>query len=118
MGTIENHEGLNGFGGMMIGLVAGTVLGATLGMIFAPKSGAQLRSELGERAGKLANQASKGYRKAADAASGWADKSMRTGRGAYERTREAVSRGADEAERYVREVADEAASKVAEPRLS
>ena len=87
----------------VMGLLTGTVLGAGLGMLFAPKAGSELRTQLKEEAGHLANQASEGYRRAANTASEWVDKGREKGRDMYDRTREAVSRGADEAERYVRE---------------
>ena len=57
------NEGGNG-GTFVMGLLAGTVLGASLGMLFAPKAGSELRSQLSEKAGNLANQAKDGYTKA------------------------------------------------------
>jgi gas vesicle protein len=93
-----DNEG-GGGGSFVMGLLTGTVLGAGLGMLFAPKSGSELRSQVAEQAGNLANTASEGYRKASEAAGSWAEK----GRDAYDRARDAVGRGADEAQRYVRE---------------
>jgi gas vesicle protein len=87
----------------VIGLLTGAALGAGLGMLFAPKSGSDLRNQLSEQAGSLANAASEKYRKATEAASGWADR----GREAYDKTRDAVSQGADEAQRFVRDTASE-----------
>jgi gas vesicle protein len=83
----------------VMGLLTGTVLGAGLGMLFAPKSGSELRSQVAEQAGNLANTASEGYRRASEAAGSWAEK----GRETYDRARDAVGRGAEEAQRYVRE---------------
>src|SRR5205823_2167667 len=83
----------------VMGLLTGTVLGAGLGMLFAPKSGSEMRNQISELAGNLANTASEGYRKASESASQWADR----GKDLYEKTRDAVSRGADEAQRYVRD---------------
>jgi gas vesicle protein len=93
-----DNEG-GGGGSFVMGLLTGTVLGAGLGMLFAPKSGSELRSQVAEQAGNLANTASEGYRRASEAAGGWAEK----GREAYDKARDAVGRGADEAQRYVRE---------------
>jgi gas vesicle protein len=93
-----DNEG-GGGGSFVMGLLTGTVLGAGLGMLFAPKAGSELRSQVAEQAGNLANTASEGYRRASEAAGGWAEK----GRDAYDKARDAVSRGADEAQRYVRE---------------
>src|SRR5262245_7156074 len=106
-----DNEG-GGGGSFVMGLLTGTVLGAGLGMLFAPKSGSDLRNQISEQAGNLANSASDGYRKASEAASDtyrrasetageWADR----GREMYDKTREAVTRGTEEAQRYVRDVA-------------
>jgi hypothetical protein len=45
----ENEGG--GGGSFVMGLLTGTVLGAGLGMLFAPKSGSELRNQLSEQAG-------------------------------------------------------------------
>src|SRR3954462_1066794 len=95
-----DNEG-GGGGSFVMGLLTGTVLGAGLGMLFAPKSGSELRNQISEQAGNIANTASDGYRKATDAASEgyrrasetageWADR----GREMYDKTRDAVNRGA------------------------
>src|SRR2546426_12320365 len=62
----ENEGG--GGGSFVMGLLTGTVLGAGLGMLFAPKSGSELRNQLSEQAGNLANTASEGYRRATETA--------------------------------------------------
>jgi gas vesicle protein len=94
----ENEHG-GGGGSFVMGLLTGTVLGAGLGMLFAPKAGSELRSQLGEQAGKVSKTASEQYRRATEAASGLADR----GRDAYDKTRDGVAKGADEAQKYVRE---------------
>ena len=90
----ENEGG--GGGGFMMGLLTGTVLGAGLGMLLAPKAGSELRGAIGEQARNIGSMASEQYRKASDAASGWGEK----GREFVDRAREAVSRGAEEARGY------------------
>ena len=115
-----DNEGSGG-GSFVMGLLTGTVLGAGLGMLFAPKAGSELRGKLSEQAGHLANSASEQYRHAREAAGGWAekgremyqkasdkgreayDKATEKGRETYDKAREAVNRGADEAQRYTRE---------------
>lgn len=82
-------------GGFIMGLLTGTVLGAGLGMLFAPKRGAELRGQLSESAGNLSRAASDQYQRVASAASSVAEK----GREVYDKAREAVSRGAQEVER-------------------
>src|ERR1700674_4636976 len=89
----DNHEGGGSF---VMGLLTGTVLGAGLGMLFAPKAGSELRDQLSEQAGTLANTASDQYRRANEVAGELIDR----GRDAYDKARDAVSRGADEAQRY------------------
>ena len=51
----EEHEGGGGF---MMGLLTGTVLGAGLGMLLAPKRGSELRTQIGEGASSLGRRAS------------------------------------------------------------
>src|SRR5437016_8715708 len=99
------NEG-NGGSRFVMGLLTGTVLGAGLGMLFAPKSGSEMRNQISEQAGNLANTASEGYRKASESASQWADR----GKDLYEKTRDAESRGADEAQRYVRDATSSGSS--------
>ena len=115
-----DNEG-NGGGSFVMGLLTGTVLGAGLGMLFAPKAGSELRGQLTEQAGQLANTASEQYRRASEAATGWAEKgreaydkaadkgreayekAAEAGRETYDKARDAVSKGTDEAQRYMRD---------------
>jgi gas vesicle protein len=86
----------SGGGGFMMGLLTGTVLGAGLGMLLAPKAGSELRGALGEQARTWGNAASEQYKKASDAAGTWAER----GREMVDKARDAVSRGADDARSY------------------
>jgi gas vesicle protein len=97
------NEG-NAGGSFVMGLLTGTVLGAGLGMLFAPKPGSELRNQLTEQASNLANQAQGGYQKASEAAGQWAER----GKEAYGKAREAVTKGAEDAQRYVRDTASSA----------
>src|SRR6185295_6394587 len=92
MAEFDRYDNGSG-GGFVMGLLAGTVLGAGLGMLLAPKAGSELRGAIGEQARNLGNKASEQYRRASDSASGWAEK----GRDFVNQAREAVSRGAEEA---------------------
>ncbi len=103
----------------MMGLFTGTLLGAGLGLLLAPKSGSELRRQLRTQAGDLADTAEAGYRQAADAAGDLADRGRElvergrdAGRDAYNRTRDAVSKQADEAQRYVRDTVANATDSV------
>ena len=86
----------SGNGGFMMGLLTGTVLGAGLGMLLAPKAGSELRGAIGEQAKNLGNAASEQYKKASEAAVTWAER----GRDMVDKAKEAVTRGADEARGY------------------
>ena len=116
----------NGGGGtFVLGLLAGAVLGAGLGMLFAPKAGSELRNQLSEQAGVLANQVQKGYRKVTADAGQWAEKGTEAagewaerGKDMYGEARQAVSRGAEEAQKAVRDAAGTVSAAVGGPRLS
>lgn len=79
----DRFEKEEGGGSFLMGLLAGTVLGAGLGMLFAPKAGLELRSQLGEQAGKLKSTANDGYQQATEKVSQLVDR----GREAYDRAR-------------------------------
>jgi len=92
-------ENNNGGGSFVMGLLTGTVLGAGLGMLFAPKAGSELRNQLSEQAGSLATQAQDGIRKVTETTGDWAER----GRDMYGKAKDAVVKGADEAQKYVRD---------------
>jgi gas vesicle protein len=54
----DRVEREDGGGSFLMGLLAGTVLGAGLGMLFAPKAGAEVRKQLSEQANRLRSTAS------------------------------------------------------------
>jgi len=102
---LDSRDEESGGAGFVLGLITGTVLGAGIGLLFAPKSGAELRSQLRTRGGDLADAAARGYRQATDAAADVASDLTDRGRDIYNRTRDVVSKTADEAERYARDTA-------------
>jgi gas vesicle protein len=104
-------------GSFVMGLLTGTVLGAGLGMLFAPKAGHELRNQVYEQAGNLADTASDGYRRASSTANDLADRGREAagnladrGRDMYDKARVAVSKGAEEAGRYARDTASDASA--------
>lgn len=99
----DNENG--GGGSFVMGLLTGTVLGAGLGMLFAPKPGSELRSQLSEQAGQIATTASEGYRRATETASELAGRGRDMSREMYDKARDAVSKGTEEAQRYVKDAA-------------
>lgn len=95
----DSRSGEGVGGGFVMGLLTGTVLGAGLGMLFAPKPGTELRNQLSEQAAKVGNTASETARRAGESASQWAER----GREMYNKAGEAVAKGAEEAQKYVRD---------------
>jgi len=111
----DTHDRFDHRGGgtFVLGLLAGAVLGAGLGILFAPKAGSKLRKQLFERAGELANQAQKTYDKVTEDAGQWAeqggeaaDEWTERGKDLVGQARDTMSRGAEEAQKYVRDAAD------------
>ena len=94
--SFDRYDNESSGGGFMMGLLTGTVLGAGLGMLLAPKAGSELRGALGEQARTWGNAASEQYKKASETAGTWAER----GREMVDKARDAVSRGADEARSY------------------
>jgi len=86
----DRFEREEGGGSFLMGLLAGTVLGAGLGMLFAPKAGSELRSQIGssiaDGTGRLREVADQTYSQASDKVSQMMDR----GREAYDRARSSV----------------------------
>lgn len=93
--SYDRYESEHG-GGFMMGLLTGTVLGAGLGMLLAPKAGSELRGQLSEQARHLGSMANDQYRRASETAGGWVER----GRDVVNQAREAVGRGTEEGRGY------------------
>jgi gas vesicle protein len=94
----DRFEREEGGGSFLMGLLAGTVLGAGLGMLFAPKSGSELRSQIGtqiaDQTGKLREVADPLYQQATEKVQQATEKVSQIvdrGREAYDRARSTVS---------------------------
>lgn len=85
----DRFEKEDGGGSFLMGLLAGTVLGAGLGMLFAPKPGSELRSQLGEQTGRIRSTANDAYSQASDKVTQIVDR----GREAYDRARGGTAGG-------------------------
>lgn len=94
--SYDRYDNESGGGGFMMGLLTGTVLGAGLGMLLAPKAGTELRGQLGEQARNLGTMANDQYRRASETATGWAEK----GREFVDKAREGVVKGMEEGRNY------------------
>jgi len=86
----DRFEREDGSGSFLMGLLAGTVLGAGLGMLFAPKTGSELRTQLGEQAGRFRSTATDGYQQASDRVTEKVSQMVDRGREAYDRARSNV----------------------------
>jgi gas vesicle protein len=105
----SNDRGGSGVG-FGIGLVAGALFGAAVGLLLAPKSGAELRGDLNARAREAGDRLKEQVRQAEDAAAAWAERGREVaerGRVAVDRGREAVARGVEEARRFSKSAAEE-----------
>lgn len=80
----DRFEREDGGGSFLMGLLAGTVLGAGLGMLFAPRAGSELRRQVGEQAGRLRSTANDAYSNASERVTHMVDR----GREAYDRARQ------------------------------
>ena len=94
--SYDRYENEAGGGGFMMGLLTGTVLGAGLGMLLAPKAGSELRGAIGEQARQWSNTASEQYRHAREAAAPW----MERGRDMVNQARDTANRAAEQARGY------------------
>jgi gas vesicle protein len=83
----DRFEREDGGGSFLMGLLAGTVLGAGLGMLFAPKAGSELRNQLSEQAGRFRSTANDTYQQASEKVSQIVDR----GREAYDRAKGTVN---------------------------
>ena len=81
----DRFEREDGGGSFLMGLLAGTVLGAGLGMLFAPRPGSELRHQLTEQTGRLRSTATDAYSQASEKVSQIVDR----GREAYDKARSA-----------------------------
>src|SRR5262245_38749379 len=84
------------------GLLAGAAVGVSLGLLFAPRRGSEVRRRMRDGVNYAVNNTSTGVRRAKGAIGSWANRS----RGMYVTTRDRVVRGAQGTTRYVRDVAD------------
>jgi len=87
-----HYEQESGGGGFLIGLLCGTALGAAIGLMFAPKTGSEIRQTLYDSTGDIRRKAQDAYGKAQDAygqATEQVNSIVSKGRQAVDRGREA-----------------------------
>jgi len=67
MNSFENDS--NGGGSFVMGLLCGAAVGAAVGMLLAPKAGAELRQQIYDTSGRLRKTATEGYTAAVETVS-------------------------------------------------
>jgi gas vesicle protein len=88
-------------GSFLLGLLAGVVLGAGVGLLFAPRPGAETRKRMSDSAQRVREQATEGYNRASEKVADLVDR----GRDLSDRARQTVSRGVDEVRRQTQDAA-------------
>jgi gas vesicle protein len=83
-------------------LLTGAAVGVSLGMLFAPRRGSEMRKGVGEQWTHAVSATSTGYHKAMDTATDLAHR----GRKAYDSSCDVLSHRAQDTWRYLRDVAD------------
>ncbi len=87
-GESKEHGSGIGFG---TGLFAGAVIGAGVGLLFAPRAGAQLRRDIAATAANAGKAVTKQYRRSSQAVGETIDELASRGRSAYRQTRKVAS---------------------------
>jgi gas vesicle protein len=108
----DRFEREDGGGSFLMGLLAGTVLGAGLGMLFAPKAGAELRTQLTDQAGKLRATANDTYQQATDKVSQIVDRGSEKVSQIVDRSTDKVNQMVDRGSDKVSQIVDRSADKV------
>ena len=83
-----------------MGLLAGTCIGAGLAMLFAPRSGSDLRQRMADSAKDLGERASAQYQQASTRVGRTVDDLTRKGRDVRNDVADTVARGAKEVEQF------------------
>jgi gas vesicle protein len=87
----DNYEGSQGSGGGFItGLIWGAAVGAALGLLLAPKTGAEMRRTLVDSADKFRRRAGETYSEASSAVGDLVEKGKKAVRKGRERVEDAV----------------------------
>ena len=86
--------------GFVMGLIAGGVVGAGLGMLFAPRAVLEVRKRAADSARNLGTAASDRYHQASTRVNEVVDAITKKGQGLRDDLSDAVVRGAQDVERY------------------
>ena len=86
----DDANGRNGGATFLIGFIAGSMLGAGLALLFAPKPGDETRREVAERAQRVRDRAREGLGTASERVSQFAERGRVMYEDAAEKAREAA----------------------------
>jgi len=86
----DDENGRNGGATFLIGFIAGSMLGAGLALLFAPKPGDETRREVAERAQRVSDKARAGLGTASDRVAQFAERGKAMYETAAEKAREAA----------------------------
>jgi gas vesicle protein len=89
-GNYGLSEESSGGGGFLTGLLFGTAIGAAIGLLLAPKSGAEMRRTLVDSAEKFRQKANETYTEASGAVSDLVEKGKKAARQGRDRVESAV----------------------------
>ncbi len=106
----DRVERENGGGAFLMGMLAGTVLGAGLGMLFAPKAGSEVRKQLSEQASRLRSTANDTIQQASEKLSQVSQQASEKIGQASEKVTQIVDRGREAYDRAKAPIAETAAT--------
>src|SRR5687767_16036766 len=89
-----HYEEETGGGGFVLGLLCGTALGAAIGLMFAPKSGSEIRQRLYDSTGDIRRRAYETYDQATEQVNNIVSKSRQAvdrGREAFDSARQSAA---------------------------
>jgi len=87
----DDENGRNGGATFLIGFIAGSMLGAGLALLFAPKPGDETRRDVAERAQRVSDKARAGLGTASDRVAQFAERGKAMYETAAEKAREAAN---------------------------
>jgi gas vesicle protein len=103
----HNTQAQRGYG-FVIGLLAGTAVGAGLTMWLAPAAAGEIRERVADSARTLGQRASERYQQASSRVGEAVDEITRKGNGVRDDVADSVARGAYEVERFAKAAKSEA----------
>jgi gas vesicle protein len=87
--SYDDSSGRSG-GGFLVGFIAGSMIGAGLALLFAPKAGDQTRREVAEQAQRVREKAREGLGTASDRVAQFAERGKAMYQTAADKAREAA----------------------------